>query len=137
MQTGRDTKHMEEERLEPETEESAPAAEVPEEAPAEERNAEQSTLRQELENVRGRVRELERERLLLTQGVAEDDLDYYLFKIGKLVTEEKDFPATAREFLKKQRTRTAANRSTGASLSGSPARSDSPSETMNRLIRGG
>ena len=57
-------------------------------------------LRAELDKARERVTQLERERTLLSQGVQEEDLDYYVFKIGKLVSEEKDFESAAKEFLK-------------------------------------
>ena len=104
------------------------------------REAEESggseSLRRALEESRARVTELERERLLLSRGVPEEDLDYYVFKIGKLVTEEKDFAAAAAEFLKRHALRQPAPVSTGASLSGRTARTQTANETMNRLIRG-
>lgn len=95
-------------------------------------------LRAELGRARERVIQLERERILLGQGVPEDDLDYYVFKIGKLVSPEKDFRTAAKEFLKEHgaHPRGPAQRSTGASLSGRPARTQSTNDTMNRLLRG-
>ena len=95
-------------------------------------------LRAELSRVRERVTQLERERTLLSQGVPEEDLDYYVFKIGKLVSEEKDFETAAKEFLKQRASdrRAAAPRSTGASLSGRPSRPRSTNDTMNRILRG-
>ena len=59
-------------------------------------------LQAELSKARERVTQLERERTLLSQGVPEEDLDYYVFKIGKLVSDEKDFDTAAREFLKQR-----------------------------------
>ena len=95
-------------------------------------------LRAELSRVRERVTQLERERTLLSQGVPEEDLDYYVFKIGKLVSEEKDFETAAKEFLKQRASdrRAAAPRSTGASLSGRPSHPRSTNDTMNRILRG-
>ena len=95
-------------------------------------------LRAELSLTRARVTQLERERTLLSQGVPEEDLDYYVFKIGKLVSEEKDFETAAKEFLKQRASdrRAAAPRSTGASLSGRPSRPRSTNDTMNRILRG-
>ena len=87
-----------------------------------------------LTRARERVTQLERERDLLSQGVPEEDLDYYVFKIGKLVSEEKDFATAAKEFLKQHRS--AAPRNTGASLAGRTARPRSTNETMNRILRG-
>ena len=91
-------------------------------------------LRAALTRARERVTQLERERALLSQGVPEEDLDYYVFKIGKLVSEEKDFATAAKEFLKQHRS--AAPRNTGASLAGRTARPRSTNETMNRILRG-
>ena len=82
--------------------------------------------------------QLERERALLAQGVSEEDLDYYVFKIGKLVTGEKDFDTAAKEFLKQQAAarRASAPRSTGASLAGQALKPRSTNDTMNRILRG-
>jgi hypothetical protein len=117
-----------------------PAAEKNEvtEDRAEENRDGAEELRAELSRTRERVTQLERERSLLTQGVPEEDLDYYVFKIGKLVSEEKDFEAAAKEFLKQRASerRAAAPRSTGASLAGRPSSPRSTNDTMNRILRG-
>ena len=117
-----------------------PAAEKNEVAEdrAEENRDGAEDLRAELSRTRERVTQLERERSLLTQGVPEEDLDYYVFKIGKLVSEEKDFEAAAKEFLKQRASerRAAAPRSTGASLAGRPSSPRSTNDTMNRILRG-
>lgn len=117
-----------------------PAAEKNEVAEdrAEENRDGAEELRAELSRTRERVTQLERERSLLTQGVPEEDLDYYVFKIGKLVSEEKDFEAAAKEFLKQRASerRAAAPRSTGASLAGRPSSPRSTNDTMNRILRG-
>ena len=117
-----------------------PAAEKNEvtEDRAEEKRDGAEELRAELSRTRERVTQLERERSLLTQGVPEEDLDYYVFKIGKLVSEEKDFETAAKEFLKLRASdrRAAAPRSTGVSLSGRPSRPRSTNDTMNRILRG-
>ena len=95
-------------------------------------------LRAELSKAQERVTQLERERTLLSQGVPGEDLDYYVFKIGKLVSERKDFESAAKEFLKQRASerRTSAPRSTGASMSGRPAKPRSTNDTMNRILRG-
>jgi hypothetical protein len=84
------------------------------------------------------VTQLERERVLLSQGVPEEDLDYYAFKIGKLAGGEKDFETAAKEFLKEHaaQRRGGLPRSTGASLSARAARTQSTNDTMNKLLRG-
>ncbi len=94
----------------------------------------QEDLRQKLEEANARLEQLERERFLLLQGVPEEDLDYCVFRIGKMTADGKDFRAAAKEFLKQHETGTAFR--TGASLSGrSPKAPPSANETMNRLLR--
>ena len=92
-------------------------------------------LQQDLENALQRVRQLERERWLLSQGVPEEDLDYYAFKIGSLVTSEKDFAAAAKDYLRERRLRPGGI-STAAALGGRISKAPGVNETMNRLIRG-
>ena len=112
--------------------------EIPGSPDAAETGEKADELRAELGRARERVTQLERERILLGQGVPEDDLDYYVFKIGKLVSAEKDFRTAAKEFLKEHgaHPRFPAQRSTGASLTGRTTRTQSTSDTMNRLLRG-
>ena len=92
----------------------------------------------ELAETRSRLETAERERHLLARGVPEEDLDYYVYKIGKLVTEEKDFSAAAKEYLKKNPVRRGAvSVSSGGQLSGGGNRpAQSGNEIMNRIIRG-
>ena len=91
-------------------------------------------LQKDLESALQRVQQLERERWLLSQGVPEEDLDYYAFKIGKLVTPEKDFTAAAKDYIKTHRGPRGV--STGAGLSGRVSKAPGINDTMNRLIRG-
>ena len=95
------------------------------------------TLRGELEAARRDAEQLRRERFLLLKGVAEDDLDYFVFKINKLVNDETDFETAATAFLKQREKKPPAGifRS-GAKMTGGAPRAASASETMNRLIRG-
>ena len=94
-----------------------------------------SELRRELDLARARVEELERERLLISKGVPEEDLDYYVFKIGRLVTPEKDFATAAKDYLRQHRPRPVLN--TAASLTPTAAPTpQSPNDVMNKLLRG-
>ena len=113
--------------------EPRPAPEKPPESP--EKPDPVPALQQDLENALQRVRQLERERWLLSQGVPEEDLDYYAFKIGSLVTSEKDFAAAAKDYLRERRLRPDGI-STAAALGGRISKAPSVNETMNRLIRG-
>ena len=109
------------------------APEKPPESP--EKPDRMPALQQDLENALQRVRQLERERWLLSQGVPEEDLDYYAFKIGSLVTSEKDFAAAAKDYLRERRLHPAGI-STAAALGGRISKAPGVNETMNRLIRG-
>ena len=113
--------------------EPRPAPEKPPESP--EKPDPVPALQQDLENALQRVRQLERERWLLSQGVPEEDLDYYAFKIGSLVTSEKDFAAAAKDYLRDRRLRSGGI-STAAALGGRISKAPGVNETMNRLIRG-
>ena len=113
--------------------EPLPAPEKPPESP--EKPDPVPALQQDLENALQRVRQLERERWLLSQGVPEEDLDYYAFKIGSLVTSEKDFAAAAKDYLRDRRLRPGGI-STAAALGGRISKAPGINETMNRLIRG-
>ena len=113
--------------------EPRPAPEKPPESP--EKPDPVPALQQDLENALQRVRQLERERWLLSQGVPEEDLDYYAFKIGSLVTSEKDFAAAAKDYLRERRLRPDGI-STAAALGGRISKAPSVNETMNSLIRG-
>ena len=95
------------------------------------------SLRGELEAARRDAEQLRRERFLLLKGVAEDDLDYFVFKIDKLVNDETDFETAATAFLKQREKKPPAGifRS-GAKMTGGAPRAASASDTMNRLIRG-
>ena len=114
----------------------SPAAESAAAPTSETGPGEGEALRRALEEARERVTRLEQERMLLGRGVPEEDLDYYVFKIGQLTGPEKDFAAAAKEFLRSHAPRSAAVFSTGASLAGRAERPRSASDVMNRLIRG-
>ena len=59
-----------------------------------------STAERERDEARSEAEQYKRQLYLLSQGVPADDLDYYAYKIGKMVTQEKDFETAAGEFLK-------------------------------------
>ena len=115
---------------EPEDEKASPGSSIEDAAQLE-------TLRGELEAARRDAEQLRRERFLLLKGVPEDDLDYFVFKIDKLVNDETDFETAATAFLKQREKKPPAGifRS-GAKMTGGAPRAASASETLNRLIRG-
>lgn len=62
-----------------------------------------------------KITQYEREKYLTGKGVEADDLDYYCFKIGQLVTDKVDFESAADKFFKDHKPRSV-RMSTGASL---------------------
>lgn len=100
------------------------------------------TLTEERDNARSALREkedelesLHRERTLTSMGVAQEDVEYYAFKIGKLVTDDKTFEDAAKEFFKDKKN-TVRVVDTGASLGSNGGRPPKNSnDIMNGFIR--
>lgn len=95
--------------------------------------SEKNMAQSQLEAVRAELEQYQRERLLISKGVPTDDVDYYAFKIGKLVSDGKTFEQAADEFLsgetmKNVRIDLSAKLGTNAAPTGNDA--------MNALIRG-
>ena len=75
-----------------------------------------------------------RENHLLRQGVPADDVDYYVYKISKMVNDETSFEDAAKKFLKENK-RSVVRMDTGARLNGGGNSGKSANETMNELSR--
>ncbi len=82
-----------------------------------------STAERERDEARSEAEQYKRQLYLLSQGVPADDLDYYAYKIGKMVTQEKDFETAAGEFLKGHPVKTAAP-TQAAEAAGSPGKGE-------------
>lgn len=82
-----------------------------------------------------KVEQFEREKFLLSKGVKAEDVDYYAFKIGKLVTETTDFEKAAEIYLKENPPAGTVQVDLSAPLGGGKPQM-SANETMNSLIRG-
>lgn len=95
---------------------------------------ERDTATTQLAAVQAELEQFKREKLLLGMGVPPDDVDYYSFKIGKLVTETKTFEQAAREFFKENSPNRVRVDMT-AKLGGGGA-DRTANEQMNALIRG-
>ncbi len=84
-----------------------------------------------------KLEQYEREKFLVGKGVPAEDVDYYAFKIGKLVTDSKTFEQAAEEYLKDNQpggnkgVRVDMSKSLGGGNGGT-----NPNDTMNALIRG-
>lgn len=87
-----------------------------------------------LSEAMAKVEQYEREKFLFGKGVNADDVDYYAFKIGKLVTDTTGFEKAAELYLKEHPPAGTVQVDFGAPLgSGQPAKSEN--EMMNNLIR--
>ena len=61
---------------------------------------ERNTFEARVTELEAQIEQARRERLLISKGVAADDVDYYVFKIGKLTTDSTDFDKAAETYLK-------------------------------------
>ena len=61
---------------------------------------ERDTARTELTAAQAELEQYKREKFLLGKGMPAADVDYYAFKIGKLVTDAADFESAAEQYLK-------------------------------------
>lgn len=103
-----------------------------------------STLTTERDNARAENAKLQaqidafnHEKFLSGKGVPSDMLEFYAFKIAKLVDDKKTFEQAAEEFLKENPPAGTVRVSTGGGVSaGSGAPAQKPNDIMNALIRG-
>lgn len=95
---------------------------------------EKDTATAALAAAQAELEQMKREKYLTGKGVAADDLDYYTFKIGKLVNDNTTFEQAAEAFLKENAPKNVRVDMT-ASLAGEK-KTASPNEEMNALIRG-
>ena len=109
---------------------------VPEEEPRGDDGAEElEQLRTDLENANAQIARLQNERYLLSRGVPEEDLDYYLFKIGQVEGAKDDFKGAAKSYLKNHPIKRATV-SSGAELNGSRrSKPQTANEMMNSILR--
>ena len=96
--------------------------------------SELDTANGKLNEVEAKLTQIERERYLLGKGVPEKDLDYYVFKISKEVTDENPFEKAAEAFLQDFEGVPVAKFDTGANLSGG-ASTLSANDQMNQIFR--
>jgi len=76
-----------------------------------------------------------REKLLLGKGIPAEDVDYYAFKIGQLVTDSLPFEKAAEQFLKDRQPAQSVKVDFSAPVGGSGGAA-SVNDMMNSLIRG-
>ena len=96
--------------------------------------SERDTARTQLTAAQAEIEQYKREKLLLSKGVPANDVDYYAFKIGKMVTDSKTFEQAAEDFFK-ENTTGKVQVDLGAPLGGNSLQKTA-NEQMNALIRG-
>lgn len=96
--------------------------------------SERDTARTQLTAAQAEIEQYKHEKLLLSKGVPANDVDYYAFKIGKMVTDSKTFEQAAEDFFK-ENTTSKVHVDLGAPLGGSSLQKTA-NEQMNALIRG-
>lgn len=96
--------------------------------------SERDTARTQLTAAQAEIEQYKREKLLLSKGVPANDVDYYAFKIGKLVTDSKTFEQATEDFFKENNAGKV-HVDLGAPLGGGSL-NKTANEQMNALIRG-
>lgn len=96
--------------------------------------SERDTARTQLNAAQEEIEQYKREKLLLSKGVPANDVDYYAFKIGKLVTDSKTFEQATEDFFKENNAGKV-HVDLGAPLGGGSL-NKTANEQMNALIRG-
>lgn len=101
----------------------------------EQRDKELSESKTALSAAQSELEQLKRERFLLDKGVPAGDVDYYAFKIGKLVSDAVDFEKAAEQFLKEHTPQEPAKPSGGVRVDfGAPLGGGKSSMTMSDYI---
>lgn len=81
------------------------------------------------------LEQYKREKMLISKGVSPEDVDYYAFKIGKMVTEDKDFEKAMEEYLKESNPANKVKVDLSGPVGGGNNQ-QTANETMNSLLRG-
>ena len=98
-------------------------------------NKENEANKAALAQAQAEIEQNRREKFLTSKGISSDDVDYYAYKIGKMVTDELTFEKAAEKFLSdKKPAATMRVNFTAPVGGGKPAMN--ASEAMNALIRG-
>ena len=97
---------------------------------------ERDTAKADKDKLQAELDTYKREKFLSGKGVPADMVEFYAFKIGKLVTDKKTFEQAAEEYLKDNPPAGNVRLSTGGSVGGSGGQQPNPNDIMNALIRG-
>lgn len=94
-------------------------------------------LQQERDDALNKVQQMENEKLLTAKGVKQNDLDYVMFKVSKLVDDKTTFEKAAEKYLKENPRFTAGNsyRMTSSSGGNSNGSGGNVNASINDAIR--
>lgn len=81
-----------------------------------------------------KLTQYEREKYLTAKGVSADELEFYCFKIGQLVTDKVDFETAAEKFLKERKPAVRVDMSAHVGANGGT--DNGSNAAMNAIIRG-
>ena len=101
--------------------------------------SERDTARADLQKAQDELESFKREKILTGKGVPAEDVEFYSFKIAKLVNEDTTFEQSTDMVLAQYPPRAshATRISTGGSLAGgTPHRAETPNEKINKMLRG-
>ena len=90
--------------------------------------SERDSAQTELEMIR-------RENYLLRHGVDAEDVDFFVYKISKAMSDDDDFEEAAKKFLKEHKPRAGVRVDMTGRLSGGGSGKKTANETMNDLLR--
>lgn len=97
---------------------------------------ERDNARNELATTKAELDALKNEKFLAGKGVPSEMLEFYAFKIGKLVTDKKTFEQAAEEYLKDNPPAGTVRMSTGGGVQGnSGGKPQTSNEKMNAIFR--
>lgn len=97
---------------------------------------ERDTAKNALLTAQAELETMKREKILLSKGINADDIDYYIFKIGKMVDDKTTFEQATDAFLAENGNK--GNKVTvdlASNLDGGK-KTTNPNNVMNNLIRG-
>lgn len=81
-----------------------------------------------------KLTQYEREKYLTSKGVSADELDFFCYKIGQLVTDKVDFETAAEKYLKERKPAVRVDMSARVGANGGT--DNGSNAAMNALIRG-
>lgn len=96
-----------------------------------------SVIEQERDTYKKELEQMKNTNLLRDKGVKADDLDYVLFKVGKLVDDKTDFAKAAEKFLKENPRYSGQGtyRVTTSTQAGGPSSAANENDSINARIR--